>query len=124
MKFQLLLFVFALNLGGGLVRAQVECVFLPTEQEDKSPELLEKHLEFEKLWQLGANDESQRRAVEFIPVVIHIIHDQGIGDISDAQVLKAMDFLIKENIIIKQELLWRSNFVLQSKILKDNLLQG
>lgn len=93
MKFQLLLFVFALNLGGGLVRAQVECVFLPTEQEDKSPELLEKHLEFEKLWQLGANDESQRRAVEFIPVVIHIIHDQGIGDISDAQVLKAIDFL-------------------------------
>lgn len=71
----------------------MECVFLPTEQEDKSPELLEKHLEFEKLWQVGANDESQRRAVEFIPVVIHIIHDQGIGDISDAQVLKAIDFL-------------------------------
>ena len=86
-------FVFIVFFHGFNLPAQVECVYLPFGTENNPSELLEKQMDFEKMWQLQFNKRLINRSIETVPVVVHIIHDQSIGNITDSQVQKAIDFL-------------------------------
>ena len=77
----------------GTLFAQTDCLSRQINKQYETNESMLKQSEFETFWQKTTSSKITRRAVDILPVVVHIIHDQNTGNISDAKVIQAIQFL-------------------------------
>ena len=73
--------------------AQHPCIYNDMNELNQNSLSRIQQTKFEKNWQQSGTKILSPRAVQVLPVVVHIIHDGPKGLLSDARVIQAIQFL-------------------------------